>query len=249
MSQKLDDDLKKAKTELFAPNEEDTDKDINVHQEKMTCFSGIIVNMSPWSQNMSYDSIQETLASVVKSFNIDTILVIDDQALIRTLEEIDEKKRITIESLPKSGGVVQIDEKYKKEKVFRKFKEYFFGISYDIMRHTVELPFDKFRLYKVGTLSDDVLPAYSSGLSAMIPVKVDCRKLKKKKIIGALNLTKSENEEPTLEEIVSASLSYLVYITDLNVDTGKISLIFSGPDEFKWTNTICLDSEIYSHIK
>ena len=64
-----------------------------------------------------------------------------------------------------------------------------------------------------------------------------------------LNLVKGENEEPTLEEIVSASLSYLVFIDNVNPETGKISLVFPGPDEFVWTNKICLDSEIYSHIK
>ena len=57
-----------------------------------------------------------------------------------------------------------------------------------------------------------------------------------------LNLVKGENEESTFEEIVSASLSYLVFIDNVNPQTGKIS-------EFVWTNKICLDREIYSHIK
>ena len=249
---KLDEDLRKAKTELFNTNMESLDKDTITHQEKMSCFSGVIVNMGPWSQNMSEDSVKkkETLAAVVNAFQIDLVIVIDDQALFRTLEEIDDRKTMVIESLAKSGGVVQIDEKHKKDRIFRKFRGYFYGLGYDIMRHTVELPFNKFRLYKVGTLSDDVLPAYSAaGLNTMIPVRVDCKKLKIKKIIGALNLLKPESEEPTLEEIVSASLSYLVLITEVNIEKGTISFVFPGPDEFKWTNTICLDSEIYSNIK
>jgi len=64
-----------------------------------------------------------------------------------------------------------------------------------------------------------------------------------------LNLSKNENEEPTLEEMMSASLSYLVYIQEIRPETGKVVLLFPGPEEFVWTNAICLDSEIYSHIK
>jgi len=250
VNSKLQEDLKKAKTDLFQVDM-NSEKEIPVHQEKMTSFSGIVVNMGPWSQNMNYDSIKETLAVVIDAFNIDTVLVIDDQSLNRTVEEIAENKPVVIESLPKSGGVVQIDEKHKKEKISKKFEEYFYGIDerYRIKRHIVELPFDKFRLYKIGTLSEDVLPAYSSALSLMIPVKVDCRKLNIKKIVGVLNLTKNENEEPSLEEIMSSSLSYLVYIQEIKLETGKVVLLFPGPEEFVWTNAICLDSEIYSHIK
>jgi len=250
VNSKLQEDLKKAKADLFQVDM-NSEKEIPVHQEKMTSFSGIVVNMGPWSQNMNYDSIKETLAVVIDAFNIDTVLVIDDQSLNRTVEEIAENKPVVIESLPKSGGVVQIDEKHKKEKISKKFEEYFYGIDerYRIKRHIVELPFDKFRLYKIGTLSEDVLPAYSSALSLMIPVKVDCRKLNIKKIVGVLNLTKNENEEPSLEEIMSSSLSYLVYIQEIKLETGKVVLLFPGPEEFVWTNAICLDSEIYSHIK
>ena len=59
---------------------------------------------------MFEDSVKkETLAAVMNAFQIDIVIVIDDRALFKTLEEIDGKKTMIIKSLAKSDGAVQID--------------------------------------------------------------------------------------------------------------------------------------------
>mmetsp|Transcript_38582 Transcript_38582/g.34290 ORF Transcript_38582/g.34290 Transcript_38582/m.34290 type:complete len:88 (-) Transcript_38582:63-326(-) len=87
------------------------------------------------------------------------------------------------------------------------------------MRHDVEVPATNFRVYRIKTLSDDVLPTGSSkeNLEALFAARVELNKINKYKIIGVLDL-KKEDEEPTAQDIIEAPLLYLVYITEVNLE-------------------------------
>lgn len=119
------------------------------------------------------------------------------------------------------------------------------------MRHNLEVSAKDLRIYKIKALSDDVLPAYSSkeNLETLFAAKLELNKLNKYRVIGVLDLKKNENEEPSAAEIIEAPLLYLAHITNISIEQGKISLMFSGPDDINWSTSICLYSETAVTIK
>ena len=117
------------------------------------------------------------------------------------------------------------------------------------MRNTIELTAENFRVYEIRTFMDEVLPAYAVKLETLFVSRVDFKKLSKFRMIGILDISKPENEEPTAEELINATLTYLIYITDYNPTTGKAYVLFPGPENLNWSTTICMNSDISVNIK
>ena len=62
--------------------------------------------MGPWTSTMKENSIKEVLEVVMEAFDIDNVIVIDDETLYSMVQQIDNNK--VIENLQKMGGVSKL---------------------------------------------------------------------------------------------------------------------------------------------
>ena len=90
--------------------------------------NGVIVNTCGWVEKQGYDILVESL----KAFDIDVILVLDDDRLFSNLSAAFETPAnapspIVVRKLNKSGGVVTRSREVRTSTRLAKIKHYFYG--------------------------------------------------------------------------------------------------------------------------
>jgi hypothetical protein len=94
------------------------------------------------------EATDKTIKNVATLFNAQYILIIDfEKTFIRINEEYKNDTAVKLVKLPKSSGVVSIDEMQKKALKNLSFKNYFNGKSGTLDTFEVALDLDEYKLY------------------------------------------------------------------------------------------------------
>ncbi|RWS10052.1 CLP1-like protein [Dinothrombium tinctorium] len=124
--------------------------------------SGAVINTCGWVTGGGYKS----LLHAAKEFEVDVILVLDQERLYNELAR-DLPSFIKIIFTPKSGGVVVRSPEFRREARSARIREYFYGASIkssagatQFYPHSFEIPFSQLKVYKIGapSIPDSCLP-------------------------------------------------------------------------------------------
>ncbi|RWS28368.1 CLP1-like protein [Leptotrombidium deliense] len=131
-------------------------------QDPKVKHSGVIINTCGWVTGGGYKS----LLNAAKDFEVDVILVLDQERLYNELVR-DLPRFVKIIFTPKSGGVVVRSQDTRREGRCARIKEYFYGASIrassgatQFYPHSFEIPFSQLKVYKIGapSIPDSCLP-------------------------------------------------------------------------------------------
>lgn len=122
---------------------------------KRAKVSGIVIDTCGWRKEGGY----ETLTSAAQAFQVDAILVLDQERLYNELIR-DMPEFVNIVFLPKSGGVVEKSVAQKVEAREKAVREYFYGSKVPLYPHSIEMKWSEAKIFKIGapTLPSSCLP-------------------------------------------------------------------------------------------
>ncbi|KAH3678379.1 hypothetical protein WICMUC_001396 [Wickerhamomyces mucosus] len=181
--------------------------------------SGLIVDTPPLTIK-NVDLIQD----IVSDFDIDILVVVGNERLFIDLKKR-FKERLTVVKVPKSAGVVDIDDAYQRKLQQKAIKEYFHGIDKSpLSPYTVNVDFkvvNVFKPYIESTeLISSVLPIGEEGFedskddksSKLIEhVETNSSNLLNS-VVAILHADKNEDED----EIVRSSVLGFAVVTDVD---------------------------------
>ncbi|XP_030745886.1 protein CLP1 homolog [Sitophilus oryzae] len=123
---------------------------------KKTRHSGVIINTCGWVKGEGYKQLLHT----GKSFEVDVILVLDQERLYNELVR-DMPNYVKIVFLQKSGGVVERSQHARSEIRDQRIREYFYGTTKkQLYPHSFDVKWSEIKLFKIGAppLPDSCLP-------------------------------------------------------------------------------------------
>ena len=156
------------------------------------------------------------------------------------------------------------DEKIRAERSNSKFKTYFYGPNSDIIRTKIALSMTEIKIYKISsTISDflcelskfyleniaarEYLPAHTTLDTELRLTQVKPDKFKKI-IFAVSSLTKKLNQEPSLEELISYPIAFLIYVTNVDIEKNTMEILYPVSDDLLKVHTYWIFSEISSDI-
>eukprot|EP00742_Colponemidia_sp_Colp-10_P007192 GILJ01007729.1.p1 GENE.GILJ01007729.1~~GILJ01007729.1.p1 ORF type:complete len:424 (-),score=49.67 GILJ01007729.1:118-1389(-) len=105
---------------------------------------GVIINTSSWVDGPGYELLTES----IRRFQVDLILVLDQERLSVELRKAFPDKQVI--KLAKSGGVVSRDINYRKRARVERFKDYFYGKEKELCPHQTMVDLTQNAVYKIG---------------------------------------------------------------------------------------------------
>lgn len=124
-------------------------------QKEKARVSGCIINTCGWVTGQGF----KVLLDVTKSFEVDVVLVIDQEKIYNQLKgKVGDSVQVL--HLPKSGGVVERTKDIRRQKRDDKVREYFYGGRTPLYPHVFDVKFSDVKLFKIGAPSvpDSCLP-------------------------------------------------------------------------------------------
>lgn len=121
---------------------------------KKVAVSGAIINTCGWVLDDGYKS----LTHIAQSFEVDLILVLDQERLYNDL--VQDIPFIRVVYLPKSGGVVTRPSHVRAVARDDRVRSYFYGLKTKFHPHCIDVKFSQLKIYKIGApqLPDSCMP-------------------------------------------------------------------------------------------
>jgi len=194
--------------------------DLRCKANRKACVSGVIVNACGWIRGGGYQSI----LTAVKEFEIDVVLVLDQERLFKELER-DLPKYVKCVLQPKSGGVIERTPEYREEARKRATRSYFYGPRGKLYPHTFDVKISEVKLYKIG----------AANISAsMMPAGMRAEDMSLKPILiqpgnQIVNKLFSLSMATSVEELVSTNVAGFVIITSVDLDRGTLKVLAPSP--------------------
>ncbi len=119
--------------------------------------SGLIINMPTvvGAIDVSY------VAHVASAFRVDVVLVLDNERLAAALKQDPVFTDIALAQLPKSGGVVALDDSGRDARQLRRIQQYFYGPNGDYAPYAITFPVSQVSVFSTAAapvLSQNALP-------------------------------------------------------------------------------------------
>ncbi len=131
-----------------------SDKNIFVNSENPTVYaSGSIVNCPTISKDNIYKLI-------VNEFDCDFIFVIENEKLYHDLVKTYKNSKVQISMIPKSRGVVSLDNNYKEYVEQKRYSNYFKGPFNNLRLNELSLDLNSFKLLQIisSNVTSSILP-------------------------------------------------------------------------------------------
>ncbi|XP_023017710.1 protein CLP1 homolog [Leptinotarsa decemlineata] len=202
---------------------------------KRTRSSGAIINTCGWTKAEGY----KQLLSSAKCFEVDVILVLDQERLYNELVR-DVPNFVKVVFLPKSGGVVERSKSVRGEARDQRIREYFYGTpSNSLYPHSFDVKFFEVKIFKVGApaLPDSCLPLGMKADDHMTKLVVLSPNAGLLHHILAVSVSEKEDDE-----VISSHVAGFVCVT--NVDTERQILTLLSPQPKPLPNHILVLSEL-----
>jgi len=194
--------------------------DLRCKANRKACVGGVIVNACGWIRGGGYQSI----LTAAKEFEIDVVLVLDQERLYKELER-DLPKFVKCVLQPKSGGVIERTPEYRAEARRKATRSYFYGPRGKLYPHTFDVKIADVKLYKIGAanISSSMMPA---GMKAEdmslkpIPIPPGNQVVNK---LFSLSLATSA------DQVVNTNVAGFVIITSVDLDRGTMKVLSPSP--------------------
>jgi len=209
--------------------------------------SGMIVNTAGWVEELGYD----LLLHCARALDIDTVLVMGADRLYAELTR-DLNDGITVVKLPRSGGVVNRDTKFRRSARKTRTQEYFYGSPRpggSLSPSVQEYQFSKLNIYRVGgvQISESMLPVGQK--STLDPLQISKVVLSQELVHtvlavchpvvmsdGTVMFTEQANK-PDHElavvgkALLSTNVAGFIYVTEVDIDKKHISFLSPCPGQ------------------
>ncbi|XP_018321404.1 protein CLP1 homolog [Agrilus planipennis] len=205
-----------------------------LESNKKTKASGVIINTCGWIKGGGY----KQLINHAKSFEVDVILVLDQERLYNELVR-DLPSFVKIVFIPKSGGVVERSKNSRSEARDQRIREYFYGTPKNpLYPHTFELKLSDVKIFKIGAppLPDSCLPLGMKAedhLTKIVPITPNAAILHH---ILAVSYAKKEEDDLLLSHVAG-------FVCVTNIDMERQTLSVLSPQPKPLPNNILLLSE------
>jgi len=194
--------------------------ELRCRANRRACVGGVIVNACGWIRGGGYQSI----LYAVKEFEIDIVIVLDQERLFKELER-DLPKFVKCVLQPKSGGVIERTPEFRTDARQRATRKYFNGAKGTLFPHSFDVKLADIKLYKVGVpnLASSCLPA---GMKAeehslkLVPIKAGSSIMSK---VFSVSMANSP------EEVVDKNVCGFVVIQGVDLDRGTITVLSPSP--------------------
>lgn len=204
-------------------------------EDKRTMASGIVINTCGWVKGAGY----QLLLHAVKAFNVDVILVMDQERLYNELLR-DVDSSINVVFLPKSGGVVERSHQARAESRDIRIREYFYG-SRDspFYPHSIDIKWSDMKLYKIGApaLPDSCMPIGMKATDSM--TKLWPLQPGPSLMHHILALSYAETAE---QDVLKKNVQGFVCVTNVDVDRQTVTVL--SPQPRPLPNVVMLFSEL-----
>ncbi|KAJ8983107.1 hypothetical protein NQ317_001850 [Molorchus minor] len=202
---------------------------------KRTRSSGVIINTCGWIKGAGY----KQLINSAKSFEVDVIMVLDQERLYNELVR-DMPNFVKVIFLPKSGGVVERSKSVRSEARDQRIREYFYGsLKNSLYPHSFDIKFSELKIYKIGApaLPDSCLPLGMKAddhLTKLVLLTPNAGILH-----HVLAVSFSEKDD---DDIILSHVAGFVCVT--NIDTERQTLTLLSPQPKPLPNNILILSEL-----
>ncbi|KAI5795552.1 Pre-mRNA cleavage complex II protein Clp1-domain-containing protein [Geopyxis carbonaria] len=177
--------------------------------------SGCIIDTSGHiSQPSGYDMIQH----IVAEFEVDTLIVLGSERLYSDMIRRFEERPITVVKLQKSGGCVDREEAFLRQRRETAVREYFFGdAKRTLSPYTMSVNLDDLHIWSVGresSIGSELLPAGEEHIQPLY-TKTEPSAALQHSVMAMLNAEVGDTEVVMAESTVMG----FVYVT--SVDENK----------------------------
>ncbi|KFM66836.1 Polyribonucleotide 5'-hydroxyl-kinase Clp1, partial [Stegodyphus mimosarum] len=184
--------------------------------------SGCIINTCGWVKGDGYQSIKHA----AKAFEVDVILVIDQERLYNELVR-DIPKFVKVVFVPKSGGVVERNQIARAEAQDSRIRQYFYGgLKTHLYPHSFDVKFSDVKIYKIGAPSvpDSCMPL---GMKAednrTKPVHVQ---VGPNVLHHILSVSFAESVD---DDVITSNIAGFICVTKVNVERQVITVLAPQP--------------------
>ncbi|KAJ8935027.1 hypothetical protein NQ314_013052 [Rhamnusium bicolor] len=196
---------------------------------------GAIINTCGWIKGPGY----KQLISSAKSFEVDVIMVLDQERLYNELVR-DMPNFVKVVFLPKSGGVVERSKSTRSEARDQRIREYFYGTPKNsLYPHSFDMKFSEFKIYKIGApaLPDSCLPLGMKAddhLTKLVMLTPNAGILHH---ILAVSFSEKDDDDIMLSHVVG-------FVCVTNIDSERQIITLLSPQPKPLPNTILILSEL-----
>eukprot|EP01101_Sappina_pedata_P010479 TRINITY_DN6611_c0_g1_i1.p1 TRINITY_DN6611_c0_g1~~TRINITY_DN6611_c0_g1_i1.p1 ORF type:complete len:504 (-),score=112.96 TRINITY_DN6611_c0_g1_i1:366-1727(-) len=219
--------------------------------------SGLIINTCGWIDGLGY----ELLLHSIEELKADIVLVLDNERLYSDLlrefnkakpvaygETASTKRQIDVVKLGKSGGVVTRNVAFRRQTRMTKIREYFYGPTDNMSPHSMVLDFRNVTIYRVGSGVQAPASALPIGAtSAIDPLRLSVVDPSTELQFAVLAVSHSQRDPPASDEdvtsledhsIVECNLAGFLYVTEVNMDRNKFTVLCPCPGPLPSGNLI-----------
>jgi len=218
--------------------------------------SGIIVDTPPGIATVPGADKHKLLKACVEAFQINTILVIGHEKLTVDMQKLYglDNPNMIILKIPKSGGVVEIDQLYHDRLVNHQLRTYMYGyklpllpgldekdlggegrIDMTLAPHSTTISFDDLTIYRIGEQSmapSSALPIGAQrSISETQPIVVDPSQPGSGILNAVLALLAPPREESEQydEQVLDLDVVGFLVVTGLDVEGRKMTVLSPSP--------------------
>ncbi|CAH0389272.1 unnamed protein product [Bemisia tabaci] len=189
---------------------------------KKANVSGVIINTCGWTKDSGY----KILTHIAQAFEVDVILVLDQERLFNELVR-DMPSFVKVVLLPKSGGVVERPKSYRMEARDGRVRQYFYGTtSLPLHPHSFDVKFSELKIYKIGApaLPDSCMPVGVKAedyLTKVVSVQPSPSLLNH--LLAISFATSAE------EDVIQTNVAGFVCITNVDMDRQTMTILSPQP--------------------
>ncbi|XP_070566649.1 polyribonucleotide 5'-hydroxyl-kinase Clp1-like isoform X2 [Ptychodera flava] len=183
--------------------------------------SGCIINTCGWVKGGGYQCITHA----AQAFEADVIIVLDQERLYNELGR-DIPKFVKVVLQPKSGGVVERPQAFRRHCRDEKIREYFYGFRNCFYPHSFDLKFADVELYKIGApeVPNSCLPlgiTPEDNQTKLVPMNPS------KELLHHIMAISSANSEE--DDIVTSTALGFIVITNVDMDKKSFTVLSPAP--------------------
>lgn len=179
--------------------------------------SGVIINSCGWVNGQGYSH----LLHIAQSFEVDLIVVMDEQKLYADLQR-DMPNFVKVIWLPRSSGVVSRSLPLRTATRTQRIKDYFYGAKNDMEPATFEVSFSELenRIFKIGAL---LLQHDNERILFKMSNIAPSSKELANRILAVSFATNSE-------ELTESNVAGFICVTKIDLETEKLTVLSPQPE-------------------
>ncbi|XP_072038942.1 polyribonucleotide 5'-hydroxyl-kinase Clp1-like [Amphiura filiformis] len=183
--------------------------------------SGCVINTCGWVKGDGYECIKHA----AKAFEVDVIIVLDQERLYNELVR-DMPSFVKVVLQPKSGGVVERSQNFRRTARDERIREYFYGFRNKLYPHSFQVRFADVDIFKIGApaVPNSCLPlgmTPEDNQTKLVPVQPS---LELAHHLLSVSLAKDRRDD-----LINTNVAGFVCITNVDMERRQFTVLSPAP--------------------